>query len=55
MILQVHDELMFEVDPTALDDVKQLVRSKMEGALRLDVPIAVDMGVGASWFEAKAS
>ncbi len=54
MILQVHDELLFEVDPPALDDVKSLVRSKMESALRLDVPIAVDMGVGNSWFEAKA-
>ncbi len=55
MILQVHDELLFEVDPSELDEVKGLVRSKMEGALRLDVPIAVDMGVGGSWFEAKAS
>ncbi len=53
MILQVHDELLFEVDPAKLDDVKELVRSKMEGALKLDVPIAVDMGVGGSWFETK--
>ncbi len=54
MILQVHDELLFEVDPARLDEVKTLVRSKMEGALRLEVPVAVDMGVGRSWFEAKA-
>ncbi len=54
MILQVHDELLFEVDPVGLDDVKTLVRSKMEGALRLEVPVAVDIGVGPSWFEAKA-
>jgi DNA polymerase-1 len=55
MILQVHDELLFEVPPAELDDVKVLVRSEMEGALQLDVPIAVDMGVGSTWYETKAS
>jgi DNA polymerase-1 len=54
MILQVHDELLFEVPPAELDDVKALVRSEMEGALQLDVPIALDMGVGRNWYEAKA-
>jgi DNA polymerase-1 len=54
MILQVHDELLFEVPPAELDDVKALVRSEMEGALKLDVPIAVEMGVGSTWYETKA-
>jgi DNA polymerase-1 len=61
MILQVHDELLFEVPPAELDDVKILVRSEMEGALKLDVPIAVEMGVGSvemgvgsNWYETKA-
>jgi DNA polymerase-1 len=54
MILQVHDELLFEVRPAALDAVKVLVKSEMEGALSLDVPIAVDIGVGGNWYETKA-
>ncbi len=54
MILQVHDELLFEVPPAELDDVRALVRSKMEGALELDVPIDVDMGVGSNWYQTKA-
>jgi DNA polymerase-1 len=54
MILQVHDELLFEVPPIELDAVKALVRSEMEGALQLDIPIAVEMGVGSTWYEAKA-
>ncbi|UCC71786.1 MAG: DNA polymerase I [Gemmatimonadota bacterium] len=54
MILQVHDELLFEVPAAELDDVKLLVRSEMEGALKLDVPIAVEMGVGSNWYETKA-
>jgi len=54
MILQVHDELLFEVPPPELDDVKRLVRAEMEGALELDVPIAVEMGVGSNWYETKA-
>jgi DNA polymerase-1 len=54
MILQVHDELLFEVSEDELDEVQALVKSKMEGALDLSVPIAVDMGVGSSWYETKA-
>lgn len=53
MILQVHDELLFEVPPAELDDVSALVRSEMIGALELDVPIDVDLGVGSSWYETK--
>jgi DNA polymerase-1 len=54
MILQVHDELLFEVPPAELDEVGALVRSEMIGALELDVPIEVDLGVGANWYETKA-
>ncbi|UCC82632.1 MAG: DNA polymerase I [Gemmatimonadota bacterium] len=53
MILQVHDELLFEVPPAELGEVEALVRSEMEGALHLDVPIAVDVGVGSTWYETK--
>ncbi|HSG80955.1 MAG TPA: DNA polymerase I, partial [Gemmatimonadota bacterium] len=54
MILQVHDELLFEVGEDELDEVRSLVKAEMEGALELSVPIAVDMGVGVSWYETKA-
>ncbi|NNG16527.1 MAG: DNA polymerase I, partial [Gemmatimonadales bacterium] len=55
MILQVHDELLFEVQPGALDEVTALVKREMEGALTLDVPIAVDMGSGRNWYETKTA
>jgi DNA polymerase-1 len=53
MLLQVHDELLFEVPAADLDDISSLVKSKMEGALILDVPIAVEIGAGRSWYETK--
>jgi DNA polymerase-1 len=52
MIMQVHDELLFEVPRGELDDVKTLVREGMETAIALDVPLKVDMGVGQNWLEA---
>ncbi len=52
MILQVHDELVFDVAPGELDVVRALVREHMEGAYALRVPILVDMGDGDSWLEA---
>ena len=52
MILQVHDELVFEVPKDELEDVKSLVKSQMEGAIKLDVPVKVDIGVGPNWLEA---
>jgi DNA polymerase-1 len=55
MILQVHDELLFEVPLEELDDIQALVRSEMEGAVELEVPIAVEIGVGGSWYETKRS
>ncbi len=52
MILQVHDELNFEVFKPELDKVKTLVKEAMESACVLKVPLLVDMGVGQNWLEA---
>jgi len=52
MILQVHDELVFEVDRDSLDAVKTAVREEMENAMQLSVPVIVDMGIGENWLEA---
>jgi DNA polymerase-1 len=52
MILQVHDELVFEVADSEIDLMKKLVKEEMEGVLMLSVPIKVDMGVGKNWDEA---
>jgi DNA polymerase-1 len=53
MILQVHDELLFEVPVGATDETLEIVRENMEGAIVLDVPLKVDCGVGSSWYESK--
>ena len=52
MIMQVHDELVFEVEAAALDDVQRQVPRLMSGAAQLKVPLVVDTGVGANWDEA---
>jgi len=52
MILQVHDELVFEVKNSELETVKEMVKYEMENAIKLDVPIKVDLGVGKNWLEA---
>jgi DNA polymerase-1 len=52
MILQVHDELLFEAPSGEKERVMELVRGEMEGAARLRVPIRVDMGAGGNWAEA---
>jgi DNA polymerase-1 len=53
MLLQVHDELIFEVDPAAVKEVSALVKQEMEGAMKLSVPLVVDLGQGRNWLEAK--
>jgi DNA polymerase-1 len=53
MLLQVHDELVFDVPPEELERMKELVRSRMEGVVELKVPLVVDLGVGQNWLEAK--
>jgi DNA polymerase-1 len=52
MVLQVHDELVFDVPRDELEKVRTLVREEMEGAVHLDVPLVVDIGVGKNWREA---
>ena len=52
MILQVHDELVFEVPEAELEDVQKLVKKRMESAIQLDVPVKVEMGAGKNWLEA---
>jgi DNA polymerase-1 len=53
MLLQVHDELIFEVPEHELKIMQQLVPDVMENALPLDVPLKVDVNYGKSWYEAK--
>jgi DNA polymerase-1 len=52
MLLQVHDELIFEVDEKSVAPVRDMVRREMEGAAELLVPLTVDIGEGANWEEA---
>jgi DNA polymerase-1 len=52
MILQVHDELVFEVPEDELDVLRKMVKIKMENAIELTVPIKVEIGVGNNWLEA---
>jgi DNA polymerase-1 len=54
LVLQVHDELLLEVPETEVSAVRELVREEMVGAYPLDPPLAVDVGVGDDWAEAKA-
>ena len=52
MIIQVHDELDFDVHPSELEQVKEIVRTSMEQAVNLSVPLLVDMNEGRNWLEA---
>ncbi len=52
MVIQVHDELNFNVLNTELAQVKQIVKEEMENAIALKVPLKVDIGVGNNWLEA---
>jgi DNA polymerase-1 len=49
MVLQVHDELLFEVPTEENAEVEALVRTEMEGAVKLDVPLVADVAFGANW------
>jgi len=52
MLLQVHDELIFEVPDAEIEETTTLVKATMEGAATLDVPLVVDTGVASNWDEA---
>lgn len=53
MLLQVHDELIFEAPEEELEQLKKIVPEVMESALELDVPLKVDSAYGSSWYETK--
>ena len=53
MLLQIHDELVFECPDAQVEKAKALVVAKMEGAMTLSVPLRVDANAGANWFEGK--
>ena len=50
--MQVHDELVFEAPDAEVEQVVGLVRSEMEGALKLRVPLVAEVGIGENWLEA---
>jgi DNA polymerase I len=52
MLLQVHDELVFEVPENEIDTVPRVIRSEMEGGFQLRAPLKVDIKVGRNWDEA---
>ncbi len=53
MIMQVHDELVFDVHQSELEKVKALVRDRMENCVQLKVPVTVEMGIGDNWLDSK--
>ncbi len=53
MILQIHDELLFEVPEKEMEEMKKLIKYEMESALELSVPLVVDIRTGRNWAEAK--
>jgi DNA polymerase I len=53
MLLQVHDELVFEVPPSERDALSALVKREMEGVIELQVPLVADVGIGPNWRDAK--
>jgi DNA polymerase-1 len=52
MLMQVHDELVFEVKKSELPAMKNLIKEKMEGVVDFKVPLTVEIGEGANWAEA---
>ena len=52
MLLQVHDELVFDVYKPELETLKTIVKHEMENAHKLTVPLDIDLGVGENWLEA---
>ena len=52
MILQIHDELIFEVPKYEIENISKLVKFEMENAVKLSIPLKVDSNWGASWYEA---
>jgi DNA polymerase-1 len=53
MLLQVHDELVFETPPAEEEQLKQIVKAEMENVYQLAVPLVVEIGAGPNWRDAK--
>ena len=53
MVLQVHDELLFDVPKDETEEIEQLVREEMEGVVKLNVPLVADLGFGPNWRDLK--
>ena len=53
MMLQVHDELLFDAPESEAEEVTQLVRQQMEGVIELSIPIVAEVGRGPNWRDAK--
>ena len=53
MVLQVHDELLFEVPRDETEEVSALVRTEMEGVVKLKVPLVADVAFGPNWRDLK--
>ena len=53
LILQVHDELLIEAYEPEVEEVKEILKDKMENAAQLSVPLIADMHTGKNWYEAK--
>jgi len=53
MLIQIHDELIFEIPEDDVEDEKKMIISEMTDAVDLEVPLKVDTGIGRNWFEAK--
>ena len=52
MILQIHDELLFESPKDEISELEKMIKDKMVNAMPLEVPLVVDCGQGISWFDA---
>ena len=52
MLLQVHDELVFDVHNSELEKIQPMIKNEMENAFKLEVPLIVDLGLGKDWLEA---
>jgi DNA polymerase-1 len=53
LLLQVHDELIFEVSPSEWEELQPQIRSTMEFAVQLSVPLMIDVRAGQNWMETK--
>ena len=52
MVMQVHDELVFDVAPGEVETLSQIVKHEMESAIRLSIPLTAEVGIGSNWLEA---